>query len=168
MRRGLRKASRYAKGLPMLELVEVDERNWLDVRNLSVAESQEGFLDSALGIIARGYIYRSSRARVIGIAYDGAMVGVALVKDLDEEPACYDLQQFMIDKRFQGRGLGTLALHMILSELERERKYDCVEVCVKAQDAAALHVYEKVGFADTGYVDEDAPDCLNLMYRFAC
>ena len=149
MRRGLRKASRYAKGLPMLELVEVDEQNWLDVRNLSVAESQEGFLDSALGIIARGYIYRSSRARVIGIA-------------------CYDLQQFMIDKRFQGRGLGTLALHMILSELERERKYDCVEVCVKAQDAAALHVYEKVGFADTGYVDEDAPDCLNLMYRFAC
>ena len=53
MRRGLRKASRYAKGLPMLELVEVDERNWLDVRELSVAESQEGFLDSALGIIAK-------------------------------------------------------------------------------------------------------------------
>ena len=166
MRRGLRKASRYAKGLPMLELVEVDERNWLDVRELSVAESQEGFLDSALGIIARGYTYRSGRARVIGITHDGTMIGVALVKDLDEEPACYDLQQFMIDKRFQGRGLGTQALRMILSELEREGKYGCVEVCVKKDDAAALRVYTKAGFIDTGYVDDEAPDCLNLMYRF--
>lgn len=151
----------------MLRLVEVDEQNWLDARALAVGDDQKGFLDSALGIIARGYVYRSCRAKVIGVESDGAMVGIALVKDLDEEPACYDLQQFMIDSRYQGRGLGTEALRMILAELERERKYDCVEVCVKRQDAAALHVYEKVGFVDTGYVDDDAPDCLNLVYRFA-
>ena len=155
-----------AKGLPMLELVDVDERNWLDIRGLSVGDGQEGFLDSALGIIARGYVYRDSRARVIGIAEYGTIVGVALVKDLDEEPACYDLQQFMIDGRFQGRGLGTRALGMILSELEREGKYGCVEVCVKKDDAAALRVYGNAGFIDTGYVDDEAPDCLNLMYRF--
>ena len=55
---------------------------------------------------------------------------------------------------------------MIMSELEKERKYDCVEVCVKKNDAAALRVYEKAGFVDTGYIDEEAPDCLNLMYSF--
>ena len=37
-------------------------------------------------------------------AADGTAVGLALVRDLDGEPACYDLQQFMIDRRFQGRG----------------------------------------------------------------
>ena len=99
-------------------------------------------------------------------ADETTIVGVALVKDLDEEPACYDLQQFMIDGRFQGRGLGTRALGMILSELEREGKYGCVEVCVKKDDAAALRVYGNAGFIDTGYVDDEAPDCLNLMYRF--
>ena len=41
-----------------------------------------------------------------------------------------------------------------------------MEVCVKKEDAAALRVYEKVGFTNTGFVDEDAPDCLNLMYYF--
>ena len=152
----------------MIKLVEITEENQFAVRRLTLDEEQKTYLDSPLGILARGYVYRDCRPRVYGIDRDGKLVGVALVKDLDEEPACYDLQQFMIDKRFQGRGLGTLALHMILSELERERKYDCVEVCVKAQDAAALHIYKTVGFADTGYVDEDAPDCLNLMYRFAC
>ena len=53
----------------------------------------------------------------------------------------------MIDARFQGRGYGTAALRLILSELERERKYPCAEVCVKKDDRAALRVYEKVGFA---------------------
>ena len=151
----------------MLALVDVDEKNWLDVRTLSVDDAQTGFLDNALGIIARGYVYRSCRARVIGIEEDGTIVGVALVRDLDEEPACYDLQQFMVDARYQGRGIGTEALRAIVSELEGERKYGCVEVCVKRDDAAALRVYEKVGFVDTGYIDDDAPDCLNLVYRFA-
>ena len=150
----------------MIRLFEIDEENWTAVRSLSVREDQRGFLDSAEGILARGYVYRNDRARVIGIAAGDTAVGVVLVKDLDEEPACYDLQQFLIDARYQGRGFGTEALRLILSELKAERKYDCVEVCVKRDDAAALHVYEKAGFSDTGYVDPDAPDCKNLVYRF--
>lgn len=151
----------------MLKLIEVTEENWLEFRSLSIREDQKGFLDSPLGILARGYVYRNNRARVIGIAKDDAVIGVALVRDLDDEPACYDLQQFMIDARFQGKGCGAAALRMILSELEQERKYDCVEVCVKKTDAAALRVYEKAGFADTGYIDEEVPDALNLMYHFS-
>ena len=150
----------------MLKLTEINEDNWLAFRSLSVVDDQRGFLDSAVGILARGYAYRACRARVLGIAEDGAAVGLALVRDLDEEPACYDLQQFMIDRRFQGRGYGTEALRLILSGLERERKYGCVEVCVRRDDAAALRLYEKLGFVDTGYIDDDAPDCLNLMYTF--
>ncbi len=150
----------------MLKLTDVTEENWIDYVNLSVREDQKGFLDSPVGILARGYVYRASRARVFGIALDETAIGLALVKDLDEEPACYDLQQFFIDRRWQGRGLGTRALGLLLPLLEREGKYGCVEVCVKRTDAAALRVYEKAGFTDTGYVDEDAPDCLNLMYHF--
>ncbi len=150
----------------MIELKEINEENWTAVRDLSVAPEQQAYLDSPLGILARGYVYRSQRARVLAVTAEGTVVGVALVKDLDEEPACYDLQQFMIDRRYQGRGYGTRALGLLLARLERERKYPCVEVCVKKEDAAALRVYEKAGFVDTGYVDEDAPDCLNLRYRF--
>lgn len=94
------------------------------------------------------------------------MIGVALVKDMDEEPACYDLQQFMIDKCFQNKGYGTKALKLIIELLKEEGKYNCVEVCVNKMDAPPLKVYEKTGFVDTGYIDDDAPDCLNLMYYF--
>ena len=30
----------------------------------------------------------------------------------------------------------------------------------------AIHVYEKAGFVDFGYIDDTVPDCLNFVYRF--
>lgn len=150
----------------MIRLTDVTEDNWLDIARLSVNEEQQAFLDRPIGIIARGYVYRDCHARVLGIADDDQMVGVALVRGLDEEPACYDLQQFMIDRRFQNRGYGSQALKLILEMLKAEGKYRCVEVCVNKADGPALRVYEKAGFEDTGYIDDDLPDCLNLMYYF--
>lgn len=150
----------------MINLVDVTEENWLDIARLSVSDEQQAFLDKPIGIIARGYVYRQCNARVIGIAKSDQVIGVALVRDLDEEPACYDLQQFMIDRRFQNKDYGTEALKQIIELLKKDGKYDCVEVCVNQADASALRLYEKLGFTDTGYIDDDAPDCLNLMYHF--
>ena len=150
----------------MIRLVEVTEENWIQIASLSVAEEQKGFLAPAIGILARGYVYRDYNAKVFGIADDVQMVGVALVREFTEEPVGYDLQQFMIDARFQGNGYGTEALQLILDKLKEEGKYHTVEVCVKEQAKAALKVYEKAGFVDSGYVDSDLPDCVNLVYRF--
>ena len=149
----------------MIRLVEIDERNFFRVRQLKVGEDQQRFLDSPLGILARGYVYRAQRAQVLAAEKDGEIVGLMLVKDMDEEPACYDLQQFMIDGRFQGRGYGAAALGLLLELLRQEKKYDDAEVCVHRENAAALALFTGAGFVDTGYVDPDAPDCLNLMLR---
>ena len=149
----------------MIRLAEIDERNFFDVRDLDVREDQRRFLDSPLGILARGYAYRAQRARVLAIQDDGKTVGLMLVKDMDEAPACYDLQQFMIDRHFQGRGYGAAALGQLLERLRAEKKYSVAEVCVHRENAAALALFQRAGFLDTGYVDPDAPDCLNLMCR---
>lgn len=148
----------------MIKLSEVDESNWLEIARLSVSEDQQRFLATPIGIIARGYVYRSCNARVIGIYDDAEVIGVALVRDFTDEPLGYDLQQFMIDKRFQNKGCGTAALKLILAQLKAEARFNRVEVCVSKADTAALHVYEKVGFVDSGYVDESLPDCVNLVY----
>lgn len=149
----------------MVNFIELSEENWMDFAGLSVDESQKAFLASNIGIIARGYVYRNSRAKVIGIVSDGTPVGLAMVRDIDDEPACYELQQFMIDKNFQRKGYGLRALELVLTALKEEQKYDCVEVCVKREDAQAIHVYEKAGFVDSGYIDDTVPDCLNFVYR---
>ncbi len=150
----------------MIRLSEITEENWLEAAALSVKEQQKAYLAPAIGILARGYVYRNCRGHVYAIENDGVAVGLALVREFTDEPLGYDLQQFMIDRKSQGKGIGTQALRLIREELGKERKYACVEVCVKREDTAALRLYEKSGFVDTGYVDEDAPDSLNLMYHF--
>ena len=149
----------------MIRLANIDETNFFAARVLTLREDQRRFLDSPLGIIARGFIYRKERTRVLAVDDEGKVVGLLLVKDMDEEPACYDLQQFMIDSRFQDRGYGRAALGLLLDDLRQEGKYADVEVCVHRDNAAALALFTGAGFWDTGYVDPDVPDCLNLMCR---
>ncbi len=69
----------------------------------------------------------------------------------------------MIDAQYQRKGYGSQALRLILDELRKEGHYDHVELCVKKADAEAIRLYKKHGFADSGYVDEDLPDSLNMI-----
>ena len=143
----------------MIKLTDITEDNWLAVASLSVKDSQKYYVASALGILARGYVYRDCNG--------GVTVGAALVREFTDEPLGYDLQQFMIDQRYQGRGYGSAALGLILDELRKEGRYDHVEVCVKKADAGAIRLYEKHGFVDSGYIDEAVPDALNLICRLS-
>lgn len=147
----------------MLRLTEVSQENWIEVASLSVSEQQRKYLAPAIGILARGYVYRNCNAKVFAIADEEVIVGVALVREFTDEPLGYELQQFMIDQKYQGRGYGSEALGLILDELREENHLDHVEVCVKKEDSAAIHVYEKHGFIDSGYIDDQAPDSLNLI-----
>ena len=149
----------------MLRLGEITEENWLDAAALTVKDEQKGFVAPAAGIIARGYVYRGCGGHVLTVELDGKLIGLALVREFTDEPLGYDLQQFMIDAGYQNKGYGSEALALILDLLRAEGKYPCVEVCVKKADAAALRVYEKAGFTDSGYVDPDCPDSINLICR---
>ena len=151
----------------MIRLTDITEENWLEAASLTVREDQKGYLAPAVGILARGYVYRCCNGRVFVIENDGAIIGLALVREFTDEPLGYDLQQFMIDQRYQGQGYGALALRLILEELRWEGHYDHVEVCVKNEDTPAIRLYEKLGFVDSGYIDEDVPDSINLICHLA-
>ena len=123
----------------MIGLTTVTEENWIEISKLSVNDEQQKFLDRTIGIIARGYVYRYCNGRVVAITNDDQIVGVALIRDLDEEPACYDLQQFMIDQRFQNKGYGTEGLKKILSILDHDPKHiDEIALLAKTSTADCL------------------------------
>ncbi|MBQ6343779.1 MAG: GNAT family N-acetyltransferase [Anaerolineaceae bacterium] len=147
----------------MITLTEVTEENWFNVAGLSVKDDQKNYVAPAIGILARGFVYRDCNTRIYVIENDGIIVGVSLVREFTDEPPGYDLQQFMIDQRYQGKGYGSEALALILDELRKEGHYDHAEICVKKDDIAAIRLYEKNGLIDSGYVDEDAPDSLNMI-----
>ena len=146
-----------------MRLISVTEDNWMDVAALSVKEEQKGFVAPAIGILARGYVYRDCNVKIYAFEKDGIIVGTALVREFTDEPLGYDLQQFMVDEQYQRKGYGSQALQLILDELRTEKHFDHVELCVKKTDTEAIRLYEKYGFADSGYIDEDLPDSLNMI-----
>ena len=147
----------------MLKLVSVTEDNWLDIASLAIRDDQKDYVAPAVGILARGYVYRHCNAKVYAFENDGVIVGTALVREFTDEPLGYDLQQFMIGSQYQKHGYGTQALRLILDELRKENHYSHVELCVKKADDEAIRLYMKNGFVDSGYVDEDLPDSLNMI-----
>lgn len=147
-----------------MKLVAINENNWIKVANLKVTEEQKQYVAPAVGILARAYAMRSDNAEALAIVNGEDYVGLVLIRDLNDEPSCYDLQQFFIDQAFQNKGFGQLALKLILEKLALEKKYPRVDICVKRSDESAIHVYKKAGFVDSGYVSPDAPDSLNLVY----
>ena len=48
----------------MIRLAEVTEDNWMEAASLSVGEDQQKYVAPAIGILARGYVYRDCNARV--------------------------------------------------------------------------------------------------------
>lgn len=89
-----------------------------------------------------------------------------MVRDINEEPECYELQQFLIDVKYQNKGYGYKVLKLILEYLYVERRYENVEVCVKKEDVNAIKLYKKIGFIDTGYIDRNVEDSYNLVFSF--
>lgn len=147
-------------------LVDVDESNWTGYSSLKLAEEQQKYVANPMGILARAYAYRKCNAKVFGIQKEDNTIGMLMIRDINEEPVCYELQQFMIDIRYQNQGYGYKALKLILDYLYVERRYESVEVCVKKEDTQAIHLYKKIGFKDTGYIDPDVEDAYNLIFSF--
>ncbi len=147
----------------MIKLTDVTEDNWCEAASLSVKENQKEYLAPAIGILARGYVYRNCNARIFVVENESTIVGLALVREFTDDPLGYDLQQFMIDQKYQGKGYGSAARELILDDLQNEGHYDHVEVCVKRENFKALRLFEKHGFVDSGYVDENIPDSANLI-----
>ena len=147
----------------MIKLIPVTEDNWMDVASLAVKEHQRNYVAPAIGILARGYVYRDCNAKVYAFEENGVVVGTALVREFSDEPLGYDLQQFMVDQQYQNKGYGSQALQLILDELRKEGRYDHVELCVKKADTEAIRLYEKHGFVVSRYVDEALPDSLNMI-----
>ncbi len=146
-----------------MRLISITEDNWMDVASLAVKEEQKGYVAPAIGILARGYVFRDCNGKVYAFENDGVIVGTALVREFTDEPLGYDLQQFMVDERYQRKGYGSRALELILDELRAENRYDHVELCVKKADVEAIRLYQKHGFINSGYIDEDLPDSLNMI-----
>ena len=118
-----------------ITLKKIDETNFLSAFGLKLREGQERFVSHPVRSLAQAYVYYH-QCTPFGIFCDEQMVGYVMVI-YDYDLAEYDIWHMMIDKDRQGLGYGTAALQR------------CRE------NGAALALYRKFGFAETGNADDE-------------
>lgn len=133
-------------------LREIDENNWMDVVLLTTEDDKsprvlEEYVASNALSICQAVFEGTWEVKAIycGIKPIGfAMYGYCTERDE------YELCRLMIDKKHQGKGLGTIALSLCLDELFCMEDCDAVYLQVHKDNERARHIYSRMGFRNTG------------------
>jgi ribosomal-protein-alanine N-acetyltransferase len=89
----------------------------------------------------------SAHNHYVSARLDGELVGYAGVSRLGRKPPFeYEVHTIGVDKRFQGRGIGRVLLDHLLDIADG----GAVFLEVRTDNAAAIGLYESVGFAAVG------------------
>ncbi len=138
----------------MVQLRAVDRENWRDCAKLELHPAQEGFLAPNVYTIAQSKFETIHRPRAI---YEGdTLVGMLCFCHEDEpedDLELYWLFRFMIDKRYQNRGLGIAALEALLEEV-RTLGGKRLRTMHHPKNDGAARVYQKFGFTKIGTLDD--------------
>jgi diamine N-acetyltransferase len=142
-----------------ISLRPIDQDNYRECIELSVAPDQERFVASNLQSLADAYVWRDG-AEPYAVYAGDEMVGFALLFPLvgdvpgypvpaDATPSGYILVRLMIDSRFQGRGYGRDALDAIVETI-RSRGLARIRLSIVPENEQALAFYRRNGFVETG------------------
>ena len=146
----------------MIRLEPVDEHNLWKLIKLSVRDDQRGFVATNTESILEAYLALAAGGVALPFGlYDGdehvgfAMLGYGTTGDKDEPAVAagnYCLWRFMLDARYQGRGLGRAALAAVLAHI---RTLPCgpADACwlsYEPENAVARALYRSAGFRENG------------------
>ena len=131
-----------------LSVEEVSHANWFEATRLAVSPEQAAFFSAPVVYwLAESRFEPHFRPMVIT---DGADLVGFLVYGIDPDDGEYWLITFMIDQRFQGRGLGREALNAFLDCFDAQHPYATLKLGHHPDNRIAAHLYESAGFEPTG------------------
>ncbi len=148
---------------PAVELVPITRENWLEAAALRVSPDQEAFVPPAIVSIAKGVVRPDGpdeEYRPYAVMADGVIVGFGQLAGQFGVGDTLWLNGFLIDERFQGRGLGRAALEAFVGLVSSEPNCTAVQLTVQPRNAVARGLYERAGFRPTSEVYEG-----ELVYR---
>ena len=110
-------------------------------------------------------MYRKYHSVVYAIYCDDTPIGLLMQRDHrdDEGNQLCILDQFFIDKDFQGRGYGKAAMESWLANVKKDNRYAAAELCFITGDSVAEKLYESLGFVRKPQKDDGD----ELVMRYA-
>ncbi len=145
-----------------LVLQKITKDSFYSICQLSVSPEQANHVDS--NAISMAEANFSDHAWMRGIYLNSEPVGFVMVDAKVERQEFY-LWRFMIDQKFQKRGLGRLAIELIVAELIAEFGAKNLSTSVVAEKSGPKTFYERLGFIETGNLIEGRELELKLTFK---
>lgn len=140
----------------MIDFKKVTRDDFADVITMEVNDSQKGFMESNMYSLAECSFEDSFESRAI--YNDGKAVGFMLYYFVKDDPDYVFLHRFMIDKKFQGQGMGRAGLTAAVDFFKHEYpSIGCVELMHYTDNEIGAGLYESLGFEKTGELRESEP-----------
>ena len=134
-----------------IQLLDVDEGNWRECIELTVAEAEKSFVDSNMFAIAEWKFEPENKIRAI-YSQCGLVGMLAYYFHDGRYGKFYWLYHLMIDVKHQGKGHGQAAVRLALQEVRELGAKEIVTNCAP-KNARALSLYKRLGFEENGTLE---------------
>lgn len=131
-----------------VKIVELNTENWYDCCEIEVLEEQTQYMEPNAVSIAQSKFETSLKPYAI---YTGdKVVGFLMYNSVPEELDGYWVYRIMVDKAFQGQGIGKAATKLMIAEMTKSLNATKIVVGYHPDNLNAHNLYASLGFEDHG------------------
>ncbi|MGX4601150.1 GNAT family N-acetyltransferase [Faecalimicrobium sp. JNUCC 81] len=136
-----------------IEIKKVNDKNLEDILKLRINENQNSYIESTEECLKEADECKFYEPA--GLYIDGVLVGFAMYGFFprEGEDGRVWLDRFLIDKKYQGEGLGSIMLDNLIKYLSNKYKCNKIFLSLYENNTGALHLYKKFGFEFNGELD---------------
>lgn len=134
-----------------ISLTEVSKKNYEAICDLEVTEEQENYVASNTWSLVESAYNQGYSTRAICL--DEEPVGFLMW--VQDSASKVSIWRFMIDKKYQQKGIGRTALSLALNEIKKSPKLKEIEICYNPQNPVAKIFYSSFGFVEIGMSNDD-------------
>lgn len=136
-------------------LSKITRENYEEVCDLEVTEEQQEYVAENMWSLVEAQFNPGYETRAICI--DGQPVGFLMWVPEDEGKQA--IWRFMVDRRYQNRGVGRRALEIALDEIKSTNSTQAILIGYNVKNDVARKFYASFGFVEKG-LDKDCDDMI--------
>jgi diamine N-acetyltransferase len=131
-----------------VKIVELNAENWYDCCELEVSTEQKEYMEPNAISIAQSKF--EPTLKPYAIYFRENVVGFLMYNSVQEELDGYWVYRIMVDKEFQGKGIGKAATKLMISEMAKLPNSKKIVVGYHPENLGAHNLYSSLGFIDNG------------------
>ena len=131
-----------------VKLVALNAGNWYECCVLELSKEQTDFIEPNAISIAQSKF--EPTLKPYAIYFEEKIVGFLMFNSVTEELDGYWVYRIMVDKHFQGKGIGKAATELMISEVAKLPNAKKIVVGYHPENKGAHYLYSSLGFIDNG------------------